>query len=160
MKIKTTKKLAEAIKKQDAQNAINANMLKSLFEDKVLTSWKVGNRTVSDLLLLIREINQLFGLEDKEQIPKVRSIHNAYVSLKDSNPDLGISEERIRLLVVKGKIPHIRIGNRAYIALEIFDPPYDKCLVYDDFIDSSKVEIERVVQNQFEQALARRNKRR
>ena len=38
--------------------------------------------------------------------------------------ELGIGEEQIRAAVDEERIDFIRIGNRAYIALELFDEPY------------------------------------
>ena len=83
-------------------------------------------------------------------------IHNAFLEVRESNLELGISEQRIRRLVGMGKLPHIRIGNRAYVALESFEEPYNECLLYDDYQDSEDAMLERIAQEQ----LARSKKRR
>ena len=158
MRIKTTKKIVEEVKITDQNSAINENMLSILFETKTLHSFKRGNRTVAEVDHLIVEINQLFGIEEKTTLVRVRSIHNAYVELKDT--EIGISEERIRFLVVKERLPHVKVGNRVYIALESFEAPYNESLIYDDYMDSKQASIEKHIEEQFAKSLARREKRR
>ena len=58
--------------------------------------------------------------------------------------------------VDKQKLPHIKIGNRAYVALECFEPPYNECLIYDDSVDSTEAEIERIVREQFKKSMKNR----
>ena len=156
MNIMTINNLVITIRSQDKSSAINANMLRELFDKRVLPFWKHGNRTVCDISILIKGINNLLGLGESNTIPRIRSIHNAYLELREINPQLGISEERIRFLVVKQKLPHVKIGNRAYVALECFEPPYNECLIYDDSVDSTEAEIERIVREQFERSMKNR----
>ena len=152
MKIKTINKAIEKIKEIDERSALNNTMLRSLTEQKLIESFRRGNRTVVEIGQFVKDMNILFGFNERDSLPKVRSIHNAYTELKDLNPELGISEERIRFLVMKEKIPSLRIGNRAYIALETFEPPFDHCLLYDDYIDSREAEIERIARENAERA--------
>lgn len=159
MNIVTTRKAVQIILKKDENNAINEDMLRRLFKSEKLPSWKHGNRTVCEISLLIEGLNTLLGLEEKKRVPRIRSIHNAFLELRTSSPELGISEERIRVLVGMNKLPHIRVGNRVYIALESFEDPYNECLIYDDYRESEEAMLDRVAQEQFELAMERRNKR-
>ena len=159
MQIMTTNKLAGAIRAQDKNTAINENMLRVLFEKKEVRSWKHGNRTVCEFGILIEGINQLLGLKETEVMARVRSIHDAFTELRETNPELGISEERIRFLVSAGKLSHIKVGNRAYIALESFEAPYNSCLIYDDYRESKAARQEEIAQKQINDTLARRANR-
>lgn len=160
MTVMTVNKLVHAIKAQDPENATNENMLKALFDAKKLTFWMHGNRIVCDLGILIEGINDLLGLNEKQTMPRLRSIHDAFVELRHSHPDLGISEERMRFLVTKGKLPHIKAGNRTYVALESFSAPYDQCLICDDTFFKSNNELKQsIIEEQFALAMARRNKK-
>ena len=99
MRIKTMNSIVEEIKQIDGFSAINLGMLRMLFETKALKSIQRGNRTVSDMDQLIEELNQLWGIEEKYKVPRIRSIHNAFLELREIQPQLGLSEERIRFLV-------------------------------------------------------------
>lgn len=159
MQIVSVNRLAKAINDLDPDSAINANMIRSLFADGMVRSWKHGNRAVCNVSEFMEDINKLFGFNEKETLPRVRAIHSAFLDLRNEAPNLGISEERIRFLVVKKRLPHIKMGNRAYIALESFQPPYDQCLVYDDYMDSKPAMLKSVVQEQLEEAMKRRETR-
>ena len=108
---------------------------------------------------LVEGINELLGLEVKKAMPRVRSIHDAFIELRELNPQLGVSEQRMRRLVGLRRLPHIRVGTRAYVALESFAEPYNECLIYDDLIDSEGAMIQRIAQEQADEAMARRQKR-
>ena len=159
MKIMTTSKLVGAIRAQDNSTAINENMLRALFYENKVTSWKHGNRTVCEFGILIEGINKLLGLKDTEVIPRLRSIHDAFTELRRTIPELGVSEERIRFLVSVNKLSHIKVGNRAYIALESFEAPYNSCLIYDDYRESKVARQEEIAQKQIDETLGRRANR-
>ena len=159
MQIMTTNKLAGAIRAQDKNTAINENMLRALFDKKKVRSWKHGNRTVCEIGTLIESINKLLGLKEIAVMARVRSIHDAFTELRETNPELGISEERIRFLVSINKLSHIKVGNRAYIALESFEAPYNSCLIYDDYRESKAARQEEIAQKQIDETLGRRANR-
>ena len=159
MRVMTVKKLVQTIKAMDTNSAINENMLKALFDAKKVQSWQHGNRTVTDVDILIRDLNRILGLNENTSIPRLRSIHDAFFELRSSNPDLGVSEERIRFLISAHKLPCIRAGNRAYIALESFTPPYDQCLICDDGIDNRSDLKEQIREQQLQKYLAKHKKR-
>lgn len=150
MRIKTINSIVEEIKQIDGFSAINLGMLRMLFETKALKSIQRGNRTVSDMDQLIEELNQLWGIEEKYKVPRIRSIHNAFLKLREIQPQLGLSEERIRFLVSQKKLPCVKVGNRAYVALECFEPPYDQNLIYDDYQDSEAALIEKILEQEIE----------
>jgi len=39
---------------------------------------------------------------------------------------MGIGEDKLRKLISAGMVPTIQIGNRNYLAMEMFDPPHDR----------------------------------
>ena len=120
MNIVSAKKLVEVVKMLDKDTAITLNMLEDLFSKQKILLWKHGKRTVGDLNVLIKSLNNLFALANSESVPRIRSIRKGYLELRAQNPCLGISEERIRFLIKMDVLPHISIGNRDYIALESF----------------------------------------
>lgn len=127
-------------------------MIRTLTQQKLVSSFSRGNRTVIEMDRFVKDMNGLFGFGERDNLPKIRSIHNAYTELRDANPELGISEERIRFLVMKEKIPSVKIGNRSYVALETFAPPFDHCLIYDDYMDSFEAELERIAVENIERS--------
>lgn len=150
MRIKTVNELCSALKGVDYHTAVNPHMLRSLFSDDKLKFAKRGNRTVADMDQVIRELNQLFNLGQRDIVPRIRSIHEAYMEVKVLQPELGISESRIRFLVDRDLLPHITVGNRVYIALDSFEEPFNDCLFYDDYLDSEEALIERIVNEERE----------
>ena len=152
MEIKTINRTIEEIKEIDERSAVNGTMLKTMAEKKIISSYHRGNRTVFEMGEFVMDMNRLFGFGERDTLPRVRSIHDAFTELRVSNTELGISEERIRFLVKKEKIPSVRIGKRAYVALETFEPPFDHCLIYDDYMDSREAELERVAKETVERA--------
>ena len=159
MRVKTINAIVEEVRLIDGSTAVNQSMIRVLAENKKLDFLYRGNRLVCDADKLPEQLNQLFRLIDNTEMPRIRSIHNAFLELRELNPELGISEEMIRRLVGMGKLPHIRVGNRAYVALESFDPPYNECLLCDDYRDSEKAMIDEIVKKQFAQSMERRHKR-
>ena len=66
----------------------------------------------------------MLGLEATNAIPRLRTIRGAAKDIKSNKSELGIGEEQMRAAVDDERIDFIRIGNRAYIALELFEEPY------------------------------------
>ena len=66
----------------------------------------------------------MLGLENEDQIPHLRTIRSASNEIKQKFPDLGIGEKQIRASIENEQLDVIRIGNRAYIAMEFFEEPY------------------------------------
>lgn len=156
MKIKTINAIVSDIKMVDGGSAVNQGMIRTLIKTKELSFFYVGNRLVSNADKFAENMNRIFGINEKNSMPRVRSIHNAFLELREMNPELGLSEERIRALVGMDVIPHIRIGNRAYVALECFEDPYNENLLYDDYRDSEDAMLERIAKEQLERNLKRR----
>ncbi len=151
MKLMPAEKLTQAIKALDPGSAVNKTMLKRLFEENILPSWRHGNRTVCDVDILIERLNKKFKLSEKNVVPRIRSIHDAMLEIRKGNHCLGISEETIRSAVKKDKLPSIKVGNRIYIALESFEFPNDTWLLCNDLKESRKTMIENIVKKQVEE---------
>lgn len=156
MRLMSIAVLIRELQKVDGDTAVNPDMLRFLVKEKKITHLYHGKSLRINADQFPQDINYLFGLDPNMEMPRIRSIHNAFLEVRESNPELGISEQRIRRLVGLGKLPHIRVGNRAYVALESFDAPYNACLLYDDYQDSEDAMLERIAQEQ----LARGRKRR
>ena len=124
MKIKTLPQIVKAVKAYDADTALNESMLSDLIASGCLPFEKRGNRTVADFDTAMMCLNQMLGLEATNAIPRLRTIRGAARDIKSNEPELGIGEEQIRAAVDDERIDFIRIGNRAYIALELFEEPY------------------------------------
>lgn len=159
MNIVSAKKLVEAIKRLDKNTGITLNMLEELFKKQKILLWKHGKRTVGDMNVLIKNLNDLFSLTNDESLPRIRSIRKGYLELRAQNPCLGISEERIRFLVKMGVLPHVSIGNRDYIAMESFEPPYDECLMFHDIKSNKEEQKNQSIDRQLEAGATRRKKR-
>lgn len=156
MRLMSIAALISEIQKVDGNTAVNPGMLRSLVRDKKVKHLYHGDKLRINADQFPMDMNSLFGLDPSVEMPRIRSIHNAFLEVKESNPELGTSEQRIRRLIGMGKLPHIRIGNRAYVALESFDAPYNECLMYDDYQDSEEAMLEQIAKEQ----LARSKKRR
>lgn len=159
MRIKTINAIVSDIKMVDGGSAVNQGMIRTLIETKELDFFHRGNRLVSNADKFAEDMNRIFGIDEKNSMPRVRSIHNAFLELREINPELGLSEERIRALVGMDVIPHIRVGNRAYVALECFEEPYNEHFLYDDYRDSEEAMLERIAKEQLEKNLERRSRR-
>ena len=156
MRLMSIAVLIRELQKVDGDSAVNPDMLRSLVKEKKVMYIHHGDSLRINADQFPIDMNNLFGLEPSMEMPRIRSIHNAFLEVREHTPELGISEQRIRRLVGLGKLPHIRVGNRAYVALESFDAPYNACLLYDDYQDSEDAMLERIAQEQ----LARGRKRR
>ena len=73
-------------------------------------------------------------LNEKKVAPESMLIitftRKAAEELKYSASDIGVAERHIRRCVSDGKIGFISIGNRCYIAMQSFMPPYSESLIY------------------------------
>ena len=156
MRLMSIAALISEIQKVDGNTAVNPGMLRSLVRDKKVKHLYHGDKLRINADQFPMDMNILYGLDPSKEMPRIRSIHNAFLEVRVSSPELGISEQRIRRLIGMGKLPHIRIGNRAYVALESFDAPYNECLMYDDYQDSEEAMLEQIAKEQ----LARSKKRR
>ena len=156
MRLMSIAALIGELQRVDDNTAVNPDMLRSLVKEKKVKYIYHGDSLRINADQFPIDMNNLFGLDPSMEMPRIRSIHNAFLAVRESNPELGISEQRIRRLVGMGKLPHIRIGNRAYVALESFAPPYNECLLYDDYRNSEEAKLEQIALRQ----LARGRKRR
>lgn len=50
---------------------------------------------------------------------RIRTINQAYNLIKFDDPDTAISEFLIRRMVLEGKIPAIKTGNRLYVDVDV-----------------------------------------
>ena len=130
MKILTLSQIVRECKKLDPNSAINTAMLNRLISDKKITYGSIGNRTVLEWHTLITCLNELLGFSDESFFPQIRTIRKAAEELKYSASDIGVAERHIRRCVSDGKIGFISIGNRCYIAMQSFMPPYSESLIY------------------------------
>lgn len=114
----------------DSHSAVNEAFLKHLIREKLLRFGNRGIRTVVDLDVLIVTLNNLLGFSDEHVLPKIRTIRNAAIELRTNEDNIGIGETHIRRCVADQKIGFIKIGNRHYVAMQSFEPPYSEGLVY------------------------------
>ena len=124
MRIQTLPKIVKKFKEIDPNTAINESMLIDLIEQGKIPYGKKGNRTVSDMDMIISILNGLLGLDDTETTPSIRTVRTAITELKQNFPDIGISEKQVRAAIENNQIDYIQIGNRTYIAMEFFNEPY------------------------------------
>ena len=124
MRIKTIPQIVKAAQELDPGTVLNESMLTELISSGNLPFEKRGNRTVSDMDSVIPCLNRMLGLNADTALPRLRTIRGAAKELRQYRSELGIGEDHIREAVNDGRIDCIRIGNRAYIAMEFFDEPY------------------------------------
>ena len=124
MRIKTIPQIVKAAQELDPGTILNETMLTELMASGNLPYEKHGNRTVTDVDTVIPCLNRMLGLNADASLPRLRTIRGAAKALREHRSELGIGEEHIRAAVNDGRIDCIRIGNRAYIAMEFFDEPY------------------------------------
>ncbi len=127
MRLKTMQKSVDEMRMSDPATDFNKSMLERLLSDGAVPFEKHGNRIVLDYDMLIRCLNDRLEL-DGNRPPHIRTIDHAVAEVKRDLPDLGVGEEKVRTLVALGKIPFIRIGNRTYLAMELFHAPYNRRL--------------------------------
>lgn len=124
MKIQTIPQIVRSIKAVDPATAVNESMLSTLISSGNLPHERHGNRIVSDLDVVVPCLNRLLGLDKATAIPHLRTIRGAAQEIKSHCSELGLGEDHIRAAVSNGRVDCIRIGNRAYLALEFFEEPY------------------------------------
>ena len=124
MRIKTIPQIVKAAQELDPGTVLNESMLTELMASGNLPYEKHGNRTVTDMDTVIPCLNRMLGLNADASLPRLRTIRGAAKELRQYRSELGIGEDHIRAAVNDGRIDCIRIGNRAYIAMEFFDEPY------------------------------------
>lgn len=124
MRIRTLPQIIKIIKDTDAQTAITESMLSALIDIGTLPYEKRGNRTVMDYDKLVSIFNSILALDETINIPHIRTIRCAIQENRTRLQELGICEDQIRSAVREDRISTIRVGNRAYIATELFDVPY------------------------------------
>lgn len=124
MRIKTLPQIVKAAKELDPDTVLNESMLAELMASGNLPFEKHGNRTVSDMDTVIPCLNRMLGLNADTSLPRLRTIRGAAKELRQRRSELGIGEVHIRAAVNDGRMNCIRIGNRAYIAMEFFEEPY------------------------------------
>ena len=124
MKLKTLLQIVKYIRAIDAETAINASMLSTLIEDGKLPYEKRGNRIVMDIDTVLPMLCKLLGGIQTNTVPHIRTIRSVIQEIRLNMQDLGLSEEQIRTAVRDGTVDSIRVGNRAYIAVEMFEEPY------------------------------------
>lgn len=67
MRIQTLPKIVKIIKEIDPNTAINESMLIDLIEQGKIPYGKKGNRTISDMDMIIPILNEQLGLDDTEK---------------------------------------------------------------------------------------------
>ena len=130
MKVLTLVQAVEEIRRLDPSSAVNITMLNRLINDKKIPYGSRGVRTVVEWYMLIASLNEMLNFTGETFLPKIRTVRNAAFELKESKSQIGVSEEHIRRCIEDGRIGFIAIGNRRYIAMQSFDPPYSETLVY------------------------------
>lgn len=157
MRLSPLKATVEEIKKGDGDTAVTPGMLRTLVKSKKITHLYRGNKLVLDADKLPEELNGLLGLNKNKTMPRIRSIHKAYLELRKESPELAISEELIRILVAMGELPCVRVGNRAYIALESFDPQYNVVSLSVNYREREDEMLKRRAREQFNNNISRKN---
>lgn len=104
---------------------MNANVLARLTREGVILFEQHGNLKIIDFDELWKVLRYRLDLDGQARVIHIRSIDDAVAEIRETLPDLGIGDDRIRKLVKVGTIPSIRVGNRSYIPMEAFHAPYD-----------------------------------
>lgn len=138
MRIKSVRGIVDEIKCVDSDSSVTQGMIWDMLDSKKNLRFHHGNRTVADLDQVIAAMNRTFGIDEDNGLPRIRSIHNAFVELRVVNPGLGISEEGMRFLVKEDLIPHICVGKKVLVALESFEAPYNEKFVHYDYCQGKK----------------------
>ena len=131
MKLKTVNQFVSEIKVHDPDTAVNRTMVLTLIANGEITVRMHGTRAVVDYDTVVGEINDMLGITS-DTPAHIRTLKNAYIHLHTNNPEIGLSEVRIRDLVRDGIIPTLDIGNRKLVALERFFAPYDTEIIKND----------------------------
>ena len=126
MKIMSLPHIVRLIKESDPDTAFNETMLSTLVNNGCLPWDKRGTRTVADFDTVIPLLNKMPGQGISDKIPRIRTIRGICKELRVTHPCIGIGEEQIRVAVEENQVDCLRIGNRAYLCVEMFDEPYVK----------------------------------
>ena len=119
MKLKTKHKIIADIKKIDPDTDITVAFLEYLSRDGSIRSFTKGNRIYYDLEHITKDLNNLLGLCDRKDLPRIRTVHRAYSYT--ASLEMGFSRDLVCTLGKYDYIPSIHIGKRTYVALETFD---------------------------------------
>ena len=127
MRIMTLQKATDMVHRADPKTDFNLSMLRRMCENKLVRSGKRGNRQVLDFDEMVCSLYAIFDLSQDNvptSPPMIRTIEHALEEKRNDFSMMGLGEKRIRELIRDGTIPSLPIGNRNYIALESFEPPF------------------------------------
>ena len=134
MRFKTINEIVKDFRRNDPDTAFGRTFLQRLLDDGRIPYEKHGNRAICDYDSLLMKLNIMLGMGPRSRFLRIRSIENAVLELKKSRCEIGIGEDRIRELISAGRVPTIQIGNRNYLAMEMFMPPYDRMFNADAYV--------------------------
>lgn len=124
MNLKTKINIINEIKNIDPETDITTGVIDKLTADGLIRAMRRGNRVYYDLEILIEDLSNLFGLDSKNKLPRVRTIYKAYsYTAKHS---MGISRSLLFTLGQKDYISSLHLGERTYIPLEVFEEGYSE----------------------------------
>lgn len=131
MRLKTLRATVGKMREDDPETAVSVSMLNRLIDVGQIPFERHGNRKIVDYDELNRCFRTLLALDYHATMPHIRSIDGALAEVRETMPELGISEERLRELIKTSTVSALRVGNRSYIPMELFHPPYDRRLAKD-----------------------------
>ena len=134
MRFKTINETVKSFRQQDPDTAFNRDFLLRLFSDGKVPFEKHGNRVVCDLESLLMKLNVMLGMGPFARFLRLRSIEKAVLELKKQGSEIGIGEDRLREMISAGMVPTVQIGNRNYLAMEMFSPPFDRLFNSDAYV--------------------------
>lgn len=163
MRFKTINEMVEIFRQTDPETAINRSFIQRLIDDGKVPYEKHGNRMVCDYDSLLMKLNIMLGLGPFLKFVHVRSIDGTILALKKQKQEIGIGEDKLRKLISAGMVPTIQIGNRNYLAMEMFDPPHDRLFCVDGYSFKDSVPCQsrrrRYSDEQFSELIKRSTKR-
>ena len=134
LRFKTINEVVKVFRQQDPDTAFNRYFLLRLLNDGKIPFEKHGNRAVCDYDNLLMKLNNMLGLGPFARFLRLRSIEKAVLELKKQGSEIGIGEDRLRELISVGMVPTVQIGNRNYLAMEMFSPPFDRLFNSDAYV--------------------------
>ena len=134
MRFKTINEIVNIFKKHDLETALCRTFLQKLLDDGKVPYEKHGNRVVCDYDTLLMKLNIMLGMGPLTKFVRLRSIDKAILELKKQGSEIGIGEDRLRELISAGMVPTVQIGNRNYLAMEMFSPPFDRLFNADAYV--------------------------
>ena len=54
-------------------------------------------------------------------MPQMRTIDQAAILMRERDPDTALTKTALRRLVVTGQLPHVRIGQKYLVSLEVLE---------------------------------------